>query len=172
VPGATARTPLLAPQANIMATVVQGVMDANLPWAPIIVGAMIALAVELLGIGSLPVAIGLYLPLSLSAPIMAGGLVSLIIARLSRTEEQLRRRREGGILFSSGLVAGDALIGVAVAFMIGGWPSYMEYYDAHEGMWNTVTGSFGPYLSLIMFAGLVVVVGILAHRGLGRKSNL
>ncbi|MFQ5454152.1 MAG: OPT family oligopeptide transporter, partial [Candidatus Zixiibacteriota bacterium] len=59
------RAPLLAPQANVMATVVQGVMNSNLPWLPIIVGGMIALAVELLGISSLPFAIGLYLPLSL-----------------------------------------------------------------------------------------------------------
>jgi len=145
VEGATGRDPLLAPQANIMATVVQGVMDSNLPWLPIIVGGMIGLAIELLGIGSLPVAIGLYLPLSLSSPIMIGGLISLLVGR-TIDKSVAKTRREGGILFSSGLVAGDALIGVTVAFMIGGLASYMNFYDAHDGMWATVTGSFGPWL--------------------------
>ncbi len=172
VPGQTGRTHLLAPQANIMATVVQGVMHANLPWAPILVGAMIAGAVELLGISSLPVAIGLYLPLSLSSPIMTGGLVAYLMKRVSRTDEQARSRREGGILFSSGLVAGDALIGVSVAFLIGGIGSYMEFYDSHEGMWNTVTGSFGPWLSLIMFAGLTTVLALLAYHGLKKKDTV
>ncbi len=169
-PGMTERTPLLAPQANIMATVVQGVMNSNLPWLPIIVGMMFALSIELLGIGSLPVAIGLYLPLSLSSPILIGGLISMAIARFTRDAKRLKLRREGGILFASGLVAGDALIGVMVAFMIGGWESYMNFYDAHDGMWATVMGSFGPYLSLIMFAGLALLLWVLAHKGLDEKD--
>ncbi|TET94550.1 MAG: oligopeptide transporter, OPT family, partial [Candidatus Zixiibacteriota bacterium] len=125
VEGATGRTPLLAPQANVMATIVQGVMNQNLPWAPILVGAMIAIAVELLGISSLPFAIGLYLPLSLSTPIMTGGVVALIIRKMSRKDEH-KTKNERGILFASGLVAGDALIGVAVAFMML-WPTYAGF---------------------------------------------
>jgi len=84
VAGATGREPLLAPQANIMATVVQGVMSFDLPWLPIIVGGVLALVIELLGVPSLPVAIGLYLPLSLSTPIMVGGLVALLIKKTSK----------------------------------------------------------------------------------------
>ena len=171
VPGETGRQHLLAPQANIMATVVQGVMDANLPWAPILVGAMFALAIELLGIGSLPVAIGLYLPLSLSAPILVGGLIAMLIGR-GATGDLLRSRREGGILFASGLVAGDALIGVTVAFMIGLWGSYMNFYDSHDGAWATLAGSFGPYLSLIMFGGLTLVLALLAKKGLKSKDTI
>ena len=164
VPGQTGRTPLLAPQANVMATVVQGVMNANLPWAPIIVGAMIAVGIEFLGISSLPFAIGLYLPLSLSSPIMVGAIISTIVARLSKRDERAASR-ERGILFSSGLVAGDALIGVAVAFMIGSWTSYAGFYDSHDGMLATLAGSFGPWLSLILFAGLATTVGYFAYRG-------
>jgi len=156
VEGATGRPPLLAPQANVMATIVQGVMNQNLPWAPILVGAMIAFAVELLGISSLPFAIGLYLPLSLSTPIMTGGVVALIVRKMSREKEH-KANNERGVLFASGLVAGDALIGVAVAFMML-WPTYAGFYDAHEGMWNTVTGSVGPYLSLVMFALVALVL--------------
>ncbi len=156
VEGATSRTPLLAPQANVMATVVQGVMNQNIPWAPIMVGAMIAIAVELIGISSLPFAIGLYLPLSLSTPIMTGGIIAMVIKRMSRKDEY-KTKNERGVLFASGLVAGDALIGVAVAFLML-WPRYAGFYDAHEGMWNTLTGSVGPYLSLAMFALIALIL--------------
>ncbi len=163
------RAPLLAPQANVMATVVKGVMNANLPWLPIIVGGMIALAVELLGVGSLPFAIGLYLPLSLSTPIMTGGLVALLIKKWSNAKD-FKNRNENGVLFASGLVAGDALIGVAVAFMIGSWGAYEAFYDNHDGMMATLTGSFGPWLSLICFFGLAAVLAHLAWRGFGKKG--
>ncbi len=158
VAGESGRTPLLAPQANVMATVVQGVMNANLPWIPIIVGVMIALAVELLGVQSLPFAIGLYLPISLSTPIMAGGVIAYLVQRLSKSKEQAQERNMQGVLFASGLVAGDALVGVLVAFLIGSWATYAGFYDRHEGMMNSLTGSFGPWLALILFAGLAMIL--------------
>ncbi|NOY87897.1 MAG: oligopeptide transporter, OPT family [FCB group bacterium] len=170
VEGATGRTPLLAPQANVMATVVKGVMNHNLPWLPIIVGGMIAFAVELLGISSLPFAIGLYLPLSLSTPIMAGGLIAFIIKKFSKKDEA-KLKNEQGLLFSSGLVAGDALIGVLVAFFIGSWGSYAHFYDAHDGMMKTLTGSWGPWLSLAMFILLTLTLGHLAYRGFGKRKG-
>jgi putative OPT family oligopeptide transporter len=164
VAGETGRQPLLAPQANVMAVVVQGVMNANLPWAPILVGGFIALAVELLGISSLPFAIGLYLPLSLSTPIMGGGLIALLMQKTSRTKEQRSGRMLRGTLFASGIVAGDALIGVVVAFMIGSWGAYAGFYDAHEGMMNTLTGNVGPWMSLAMFVGLMLLLAAFAQR--------
>ncbi len=163
------RAPLLAPQANVMATLVQGVMNANLPWLPIVVGGMIALAVELLGVSSLPFAIGLYLPLSLSTPIMTGGLASLLIQKFAK-ESSNKSKHENGILFSSGLVAGDALIAVVVAFMIGSWSAYEHFYDTHDGMMRTITGNLGPWLSLICFLSLAVVLGHLAWQGFGKEK--
>ncbi|KAA3636671.1 MAG: oligopeptide transporter, OPT family [Calditrichaeota bacterium] len=162
------RAPLLAPQANVMATVVQGIMNSELPWLPIIVGGMIALAVELLGISSLPFAIGLYLPLSLSTPLMTGGLVALLIKRISKKDEY-KLKNEQGILFASGVVAGDALIGVAVAFMIGLWPTYANFYDSHDGAMRTLTGDYGPVVSLIAFFGLAALLAHLAYRGFKKK---
>ncbi|MBN1907321.1 MAG: oligopeptide transporter, OPT family [Deltaproteobacteria bacterium] len=158
------RAPLLAPQANVMATLVQGVMNSSLPWLPIIVGGMVALSIELLGVSSLPFAIGLYLPLSLSTPIMTGGLISYFINRYAR-EENKKSKNENGILFSSGLVAGDALVSVLVAFMIGTWTFYERYYDAHDGMMRTITGSLGPWISLVCFISLAAVLGHLAWHG-------
>jgi len=170
VEGATTRDPLLAPQANIMATVVQGVMSFNLPWEPILVGGVIALAIELLGIGSLPVAIGLYLPLSLSTPIMTGGIVAWLVKRYS-TKQQYGKRNLRGVLFASGMVAGDGLFGVVGAFMIGSWPGFAAYYDNHYGMMNSLSGSFGPWLALILFGCLAAILGHMAFRGLGLKGD-
>jgi len=149
--------PLLAPQANVMATVVQGVMNANIPWAPILVGGMIALAVELLGIQSLPFAIGLYLPLSLSTPLMAGGILAYFIKKSAKKKAVSNSRYQIGILFGSGLVAGDALIGVGTAGLIVGSLNYRGFFDSHEGMMGTISGAFGPYLSLLAFVGLAVM---------------
>ncbi len=164
VEGATARDPLLAPQANIMATVVQGVMNSNLPWEPIIVGGVIALSIELLGVSSLPVAIGLYLPLSLSTPIMTGGLVAWLVKRKS-TKEQYEKRNLRGILFASGMVAGDGLFGVVGAFMIGSWPAFAAYYDGHYGMLNSLSGSYGPWVALGVFGLLTATLAHMAFKG-------
>ncbi|MBN2446396.1 MAG: oligopeptide transporter, OPT family, partial [Phycisphaerae bacterium] len=101
---------LLAPQANLMQLLVQGIVDKNLPWPLIFIGMACALVVEFLGIPSLPFAVGLYLPLSLSTPIMVGGLVRWLvtISRRKATSEA----HDPGILASSGLVAGHGLMGV------------------------------------------------------------
>lgn len=147
--------PLLAPQANVMATVVQGMMGGGIPWIYIIVGATIALAVELLGVSSLPFAIGLYLPLELSTPIMAGGIVAFIVQKLSHEHEQ-KERESNGVLFSSGLVAGDALVGVGIALLIVLVPSYAHFYESHEE--EPLAGSYGPALSLISFAMIILLL--------------
>ena len=76
-------TELAAPQATLMKTIVEGVMQGNLPWALVFIGVFIALVIEILGISVLPVAIGLYLPLELSATIMIGGLICLFVDKKS-----------------------------------------------------------------------------------------
>lgn len=99
-----------APQATLMKTVVAGVMSRDLPWALVGTGAALALAAELIGAPSLAFAVGIYLPLSTMTPIFAGGVLRrLADARLGRT------RAEGGVLFASGLVAGEGVLGVGIA---------------------------------------------------------
>ena len=142
-------TPLLAPQANVMATIVNGVMTGNIPWLYIIVGIMLASAIELVGISSLPFAIGLYLPLELSTPIMAGGLIALFVGKIAKPQD-LWKRQEQGILFSSGLVAGDALVGVGIAFLVAFWTKYRAFYELHEEI--PIAGSIAPWLALAAFA--------------------
>ena len=108
---------LPAPQATLMKLVVEGVMDQNLPWTFVLCGAFIAVVVELLGIPALPFAVGLYLPMSLSTPIMVGGVVRWIVERKG-SKAEIKERRENGVLWSSGLIAGEATIGILLALFI------------------------------------------------------
>jgi uncharacterized oligopeptide transporter (OPT) family protein len=105
---------LPAPQSKLMATLAAGVMQGDLPWRLLALGAGIALAAELFGIASLPFAIGLYLPITTSAPLILGGLAAWLLDRGTG----VRERREQLTLVASGLVAGDALMGIGVAALV------------------------------------------------------
>lgn len=109
---------LPAPQANLMRLVVDGVIGGNLPWNLVFGGVFIAVAVELLGINSLAFAVGLYLPLSLSVPIMAGGIIRWLL-EMRTNDPKLTEKRENGVLYSSGLIAGAALTGVCIMVLMG-----------------------------------------------------
>lgn len=107
---------LSAPQATLMKMIIEGVMDGNLPWTLVFIGVFIAIVVEVLGISVLPVAIGLYLPLELSTTIMLGGVLRWYVDRKSRQGET-GKDSSSGILFCSGLIAGEGLIGIILAIL-------------------------------------------------------
>ncbi len=105
-----------APQATLMSMVIEGVMTGELPWVLVFVGISIAVFVELAGLPVLPVALGLYLPIHLSAGILFGGIIRTLVERKFKNDENMMKSKiEKGILLSSGLVAGDALMGIVVA---------------------------------------------------------
>ena len=107
---------LPAPQAMLMKMVVEGVMNGNLPWALVFSGVFIAVVVEILGIPVLPFAVGLYLPIHLSTPMIVGGLVRLYFEKKKNENESERKRKvENGVLYSSGLIAGEGLVGIMLA---------------------------------------------------------
>jgi putative OPT family oligopeptide transporter len=109
---------LPAPQATLMSLVIDGVLEANLPWSFVVVGIVLAAVVEhVLKQPSLAFAVGLYLPVSLTTPILVGGGLRKLTEARSEGEE-MEEKREGGILFSSGLIAGAALVGVFLAAII------------------------------------------------------
>ncbi len=120
---------LPAPQATLMKMIVEGVMEGNLPWVLVFVGAFLAIAMEIMRIPVLPFAVGLYLPVHLSAGIMVGGIVREIV----------KKRRGGetaGILYSSGMIAGEGLIGILLAiFAISGFEPDI---GMPLGQWGTV----------------------------------
>ncbi len=106
---------LAAPQATLMKMIVEGVMDGNLPWSLILIGVFIAVVVEILEIPVLPVAIGLYLPLELSTTIMIGGVIRWVTERKKNTE--VHKDASSGILFCSGMIAGEGLVGILLAIL-------------------------------------------------------
>ncbi len=108
---------LAAPQATLMKMIIEGVMEGNLPWALVFIGAFIAVVVEVVGIPVLPFAIGVYLPVQLNACIMVGGLVRLAIDKLKREKEEKERITSDGILFCSGMIAGEGLVGILLALL-------------------------------------------------------
>lgn len=105
---------LAAPQATMMKMIIEGVMNGNLPWALIFIGAFISITIEILGVAALPVSIGLYLPLELSSTIMIGGLVRKYAdAKFGKQDKESGK----GILFCSGLIAGEGIVGVLLAIL-------------------------------------------------------
>jgi len=106
---------LPAPQATLMKLVIDGVLDRNLPWSLVAMGAGIAVVCELLRVPSLPFAVGVYLPVSTMTPIFAGGLLRLWMERSAGSEPVAEDRRERGVLLGSGFVGGEGLLGVGIA---------------------------------------------------------
>ena len=113
---------LPAPQATLMKLVVEGVMNGNLPWSLVFAGVFTAIVVEILGIPVLPFAVGLYLPIHLSVPMMVGGMVRLYFDMQKMDEKEKKDKVENGVLYSSGLIAGEGLVGILLAvFAVFGW---------------------------------------------------
>ena len=110
-------TELPAPQATLMKLVIDGVLDQNLPWTLVVIGAGIAIACEIARIPSLPFAVGVYLPVSTMTPIFVGGLIRLWMERKAKDEQTAADRRERGVLLGSGFVGGEGLLGVGIALV-------------------------------------------------------
>ena len=108
---------LAAPQATLMKMIIEGVMDNNLPWGLVFIGVFIAVVVEIIGIPVLPFAIGVYLPVHLNACIMVGGLVRLAVDKIKKNEEEKKTITNDGILFCSGMIAGEGLVGIVLALL-------------------------------------------------------
>lgn len=106
---------LAAPQATLMKLIIEGVMEGNLPWALVFIGAFIAVLVEIVGIPVLPFAIGVYLPVQLNACIMVGGLIRLALDKLKREKAEKEAIVNDGVLFCSGMIAGEGLVGILLA---------------------------------------------------------
>ncbi len=147
--------PLPAPQATLMATVIKGLLDQQLPWGLVIAGMGIAAMVELCGISSLAFAVGAYLPLSTTSPIFMGGLIKLIADKFNKKKEDAEIGP--GALFSSGLIAGGALTGILVAIFMGtnlgndtsGNPvSLMSKINTG---WGNSMGAAGDIIGLVAF---------------------
>ena len=150
---------LPAPQATLMKVVIEGVLQQNLPWLFVGMGVAIALGCELLRIPSLPFAVGVYLPVSTMMPVFLGGLLRWGAERTSRDKDQAGARRERGVLFGSGLVGGEGLLGVGIA----GVAVLLQH--APEGLGYAWAGPWAPALGLCALALLTGTFWHLIKRG-------
>ena len=110
-------TELPAAQATMMKMLVEGIMNAELPWALIFIGVFIAIVAEILKVPVMPFAVGMYLPFSLSVGIMAGGIVRYIVEKIKGTDAEKKERADRGVLFTSGLIAGEGIMGIVLAVL-------------------------------------------------------
>jgi putative OPT family oligopeptide transporter len=153
---------LAAPQAKVMKLVIDGVIDQNIPWRLILLGAGIAFAVHFMKVPSLPFAVGVYLSITTMMPIFVGGLIRKVIeGRCKDNKELAREKREKGVLFGSGLVGGDGLMGVCIAFYAG------IVGQRPEGFGTGWAGSLGWLVS----AGVFFLLAYLLIRSTKSKAS-
>jgi putative OPT family oligopeptide transporter len=110
-----------SPKATIMGLITDGILTHQLPWALVLLGVFITIAIELMGVQALPVAVGVYLPISTSSAMFVGGMVRWLIERRAKAAQQSIAEVESGpgVLFSSGLIAGGAICGIVLAAIAG-----------------------------------------------------
>ena len=155
---------LSAPQATLMKMIVEGVMDGNLPWGLVFIGVFIAIVIEVLGIPVLPVAIGLYLPLELSTTIMVGGIVRWFVDKKAKAKgTDNSSDASGGVLFCSGLIAGEGLMGIIIAVLI-----LCKVDTAIDLSSKIDTGIVGGLVALIV---MVLLIAKFAMSGKGNKEK-
>jgi len=145
---------LAAPKAQLMSIIIDGVLNQTLPWDLILVGFFMGLVMEACGIEALPFAVGAYLPLSASTPIMVGGFINLIASKFYKIKES-ESDTSPGVLYSSGLIAGGALTGIAIALLKGfkyQGVSLSNYFDLYTKFnLEAVYGSFNDLVAVICF---------------------
>jgi putative OPT family oligopeptide transporter len=164
-----------APKATLMSYIIKGILDRQLPWGLVLFGVMIALVLELAGVPSLAFAVGVYLPLSSSAPIFFGGMVRYFVDR--RREKALAARgvrmtevqriaesdKSPGVLMASGYIAGGAIAGIVIAFLAG----FAAKFDASVTAWSTAHNPFfgGESADLLALIPFVLIVSVLYRAG-------
>lgn len=130
-----------APQATLMKLITEGVMEGNLPWGLVFCGVFIAVVVELVGVPVLPFAIGTYLPVHLNACIMIGGLIRLAVERAKGNRDRRKKAVNNGILFCSGMIAGEGIAGIILAvFALLGIESLFDMSDRVPDLISDVGG--------------------------------
>jgi putative OPT family oligopeptide transporter len=164
-PDGTEVKKFLAPKATLMSYIIKGMLDRELPWGLVLFGVMIAVVLELCAVSSLAFAVGVYLPISTSAPIFVGGLVRWLVDyrrrvalrehHLSQDELVAEGDKSPGVLLASGYIAGGALTGIVILIVSGAFASF----DSQVTSWAETHNPFyaGPsadWLALIPFAAL------------------
>jgi putative OPT family oligopeptide transporter len=161
-------TRLDSPKATLMALITDGILTQRLPWALVLIGMFISIAIELMGLQSLPIAVGVYLPMSTSSGMFVGGMIRWLVERRIKSQQRSLAEIESGpgVLYSSGLIAGGAIAGIVVAG-IAGWKGSAEWLADAVGLYRGL-GAFAT--SNIVPVVLLLLMGTLLYRVALRKS--
>ena len=153
---------IAAPQATLMATIINGLLSQNLPWGLVLVGIFVSVTLELCGIRSLSFAVGSYLPIATTAPIFAGGLVRYWVER--RTGVAQESEISAGTLFSSGLIAGGSICGILFAVLVG--TNTIAPFQAIGNALPFLHGenALGHLFGALLFLALAVIVARMGMR--------
>jgi hypothetical protein len=158
-----------APKATLVSYIIKGILGGQLPWGLVLLGVFIAIVLELSGVSALAFAVGVYLPISTSAPIYVGGMVRWLVDRYTRrkhgavrlTEDELVAEgdKSNGVLLSSGYIAGGTLAGVLFAFLVIPWKEHLDgwqkWASAHNPFFD---GPWSDILAMIPFIALSVLL--------------
>ena len=174
-----------APKATLMSYIIKGVLGQNLPWGLVILGAMMAVVLEISGVPALAFAVGIYLPISTSTPIFIGGIVRYVVdrylkrklAKQNLTEDQIiaETDKSNGVLLASGYIAGGAIAGILIA-VFAVVPSLKAVQDSMEAWAKTgnpfFEGGYSDLLGLLPFLVLGVILALVGRERLltGKKS--
>jgi hypothetical protein len=140
-----------APKAQLFRLIIDGMLGGLLPVALVLIGAMLAILIELLGIGSLPFAVGLYLPIQTSAAIFVGGIVRALVDRKRGPAGATESEFSPGTLMASGLIAGGAIGGIVAAVVAVTHPDLGGHLIDNESWW--------PMMPFLLMAGVLWFVG-------------
>lgn len=171
IPGPDNPNVLPAPQANAMAAVINSLMGAaNAPWRLYALGAMFAIIVEMVGVSGLAFALGMYIPIELNAPILAGAIVAHFVRKSTKSESVSKKRHDKGILIASGLIAGGALAGVfnALIMFFQGKDSKPFYQIFDMDFLETSSGA--NWTSIIVFVLLCGGIYYFSKRGVSEDK--
>lgn len=144
-----------APQATLMKMIVEGIMDAKLPWVLVFMGVFLALALEVLRVPVMPFAIGLYLPIYLSCGIMVGGVVRLFLDKKKEAEAKKKEMISNGTLYCAGMIAGEGLVGILMAVLAIIKVGDNSIGDIIGGLFN-LSGAAGNIVGLIVLALMIL----------------
>ena len=144
-----------APQATLMKMIVEGIMDAKLPWVLVFMGVFLALALEVLRVPVMPFAIGLYLPIYLSCGIMVGGVVRLFLDKKKEAEAKKKEMISNGTLYCAGMIAGEGLVGILMAVLAIVKVGDNSIGDIIGGLFN-LSGAAGNIVGLIVLALMIL----------------
>jgi putative OPT family oligopeptide transporter len=148
-----------APKARLFSLIIDGILTHKLPWALVLIGISLALMMELVGVSSLPFAVGLYLPISTSTPIFVGGVIRMIVDKKRKTSAT-EAEFSPGVLLASGLIAGGAIAGLTQAiFFIVDWNAAFDFS-------SSMIGSFAhsDLFALLPFGALAAFLYFVASR--------